>query len=63
MTTKTRTTITKNPQTERRIRQHEVGEDIMKVEVAKDRGIGVIVIRTFYGPRPLGMRPMPITTL
>ena len=35
----------------------------MKLEVAEERGIGGIVIRPFYGPGALGMRPMPFTTL
>ena len=57
------TTITTNPPTGRRIRRKEVGEDRMKVEVVDERGIGGIVIHNFYGPRPLGMRPMPFMTL
>ena len=51
-------TITKKPPTGRIIRRQEVGEDIIKVEVVEERGIGRIVIHTFYGLRPLGMRPM-----
>ena len=47
----------------RKIRRQEVGEDGMKVEVAEERGIGGIFIRPFYGPRPLGIRPMQFTTL
>ena len=55
--------MTKKPPMGRRIRQLEVGEEGMKVEVAKERGIGGIVIRPFYGTRPLEMMPMPFTTL
>ena len=40
------------------IRRQEVGKDRMKVEVAKERGVGSIVIHPFYGLRPFGMRPM-----
>ena len=58
-----RTTITTKPPIVRRIRREEVGEDGMKVEVAEERGIGVIVICPFYGKRPLGMRPIPFTAL
>ena len=49
----------------RRIRRQEVGKEGMKVEVevADKRGIGLIVICTFYGPRTLGLRPMLFTTL
>ena len=35
----------------------------MKVEVVKERGIGEIVICSFYGLRMLGMRHMLFTTL
>ena len=45
------------------IRQQEVGEDRMKVEVAEERGIGGIFIRPFYGQRTLGIRPMTFATL
>ena len=47
----------------RRRRLHEVGEDGMKVEVAEERGVGGIGIHPFYGPKPLGMRPRPFTTI
>ena len=57
------TTITTKPPMGRRIRRQEVEEGGMKVEVAEERGIGGIVIHPFYGPRPLGMRPMQFTTL
>ena len=46
----------------RRIRQY-LGEDGMKVEVAEEIGIGGISMRPFYGTRPLGIRPVPFTTL
>ena len=46
-----------------RMRQQEIGEDGMKVEVAEEGGIGDIVIRPFYGLRPLGRRHMPFKTL
>ena len=58
-----RMTITTKPTTGRRIRRQEVGGDGMKVGVTEERGIGGIVICPFYGPRPLGTRPMPFTTL
>ena len=58
-----RTTITTKPPMGRIIRRHEVGEYGMNVEVAEERGIGGIFIRPFYGPRPLGIRPMQFTTL
>ena len=58
-----RTTITTKSPMGRRIRRHGVGEDVIKVEVAEERGIGGIAIGPLYGPRPLGMRPMPFTTL
>ena len=46
-----------------RIRQQDIGEDGMKVEVSEERVIGGVVIRPFYGPRPLGIRPMQFTKL
>ena len=58
-----RTKITTNPPMGIRIRRQEVGEDGMKVEVADEIGIGGIFIHQLYGPRPLGMRPMPFMTL
>ena len=56
-------TIPTDPPTGRRIRRQDVGEDGMKVEVSEERVIGGVVIRPFYGPRPLGIRPMQFTKL
>ena len=58
-----RTTITTKPPMRIIIRRLEVGENEMKVDVVEERGIGGIVICLFYGPRSLGMRPIPYTTL
>ena len=45
----------------RRIRLQEVGEEGREVEVAEERGIGGIIIYTFYGTTQLEMRPMLFT--
>ena len=35
----------------------------MKLEVAEERRKLGIIICPFYGPRPIVIRPMPVTTL
>ena len=45
------------------ITEQEVEEEGMKVDVVEERGIGGIAILPFYGPKPLGMRPMSFRTL
>ena len=58
-----RTTITTKTSMGKILRLQELGEDKMNVEGSEERGIESIVIRPSYGLRPLGVRPMPFTTL
>ena len=58
-----RKTITTKPPIGRIIRQQKVGYEGMKMGLAEEIGIGAIVLRPLYGPKPLEIRPMSFTTL